>query len=105
MSALSVRARTSILHSPITKREKEVLELISLEYTTREIAKKLFVSTYTVDTHRRNILIKLDCKNMAGMIRKGFELGLLSHSNIDNITLSVYGNYKKQVIRSLNYKS
>lgn len=77
MNALSNVSLNQDETTPITKREKEVLELISKEYTTREIAQELFVSTNTVDTHRKNILMKLDCRNMAGMIRRAFELRLL----------------------------
>ena len=61
----------------ITTRESEVLELISLEYTSKELAKKLFISQNTAETHRKNLLNKLGVKNAAGLVRKGFELGIL----------------------------
>ncbi len=53
----------------ITRREKEVLVLISDGLTNSEIAVKLFVSTTTVDTHRKNLLAKFDVKNTAALIR------------------------------------
>ena len=62
----------------ISNREKEVLHLIAHEYTTNEIAKALYLSTHTVDTHRKNLLWKMDVKNVAGLVRKGFERGLLT---------------------------
>jgi len=61
----------------ISTREQEVLELISFEFRTREIAKELYISMNTVQTHRKNLLEKMDVKNTAGLIRKGFELGYL----------------------------
>ena len=70
----SKRANLVCLISP---RERQVMELISKEYSTKEIAKLLFLSPATVESHRKNLRIKLDCKNMAGVVRRGFELGYL----------------------------
>lgn len=53
----------------LTKREQEILELVALEYTTKEIADKLFLSPRTIETHRANIMRKLDVKNAAGLVR------------------------------------
>ena len=61
----------------ITNRERQILRLIAHEYTTREIASELYISTHTVITHRKNLLDKMDVKNVAGMVRRGFEKGLL----------------------------
>ena len=61
----------------ITQREKQVLNLIAHEHSSKEIAEKLFVSHETVNSHRRNIISKLGVKNTAGMVRVGFELGLI----------------------------
>lgn len=52
----------------LSRREKEIIHLITQGLTSHEIAEKLFLSTYTVDTHRRNILRKLDLKNTAMMV-------------------------------------
>jgi len=62
----------------VSKREKEVLQLISEEHTTSEIAKKLFISVTTVETHRKNMLKKLGLRNTAGLMRYAFEHSLLS---------------------------
>ncbi|MCD2257906.1 response regulator transcription factor [Psychroserpens luteolus] len=51
-----------------TKREKEVLDLICKQYTTNEIAEKLFISPRTVDGHRNNLLLKTEAKNLAGLV-------------------------------------
>lgn len=52
----------------LTARELEILQLICEEYTTGEIAEKLFISPRTVDGHRNNLLEKLGCKNVAGLV-------------------------------------
>ena len=62
---------------PLTKREKEILKMIAEENTNQEIAEKLFISPRTVDTHRRNLLQKLNVKNTAGLVRYAFENNLL----------------------------
>lgn len=53
----------------ITRREKEVLLLIAEGLTNGEIAEKIYVSTTTVDTHRKNLLTKFEVKNTAALIR------------------------------------
>jgi DNA-binding NarL/FixJ family response regulator len=61
----------------ISQREKEILKLIALEFTTSEIAGKLFISINTVETHRANLMMKMDCKNVAGLVRVAYENHLL----------------------------
>lgn len=53
----------------LTAREKEVLLLIAEELTNTEIAEKLYLSPRTIDTHRRNLLQKLNVKNTAGLVK------------------------------------
>ena len=64
--------------SKISNREKEILHLIAYEHNSDEIAKVLFLSPHTVITHRKNLLIKLDVRNTAGMVRVAYERGLLN---------------------------
>ncbi|BAV08636.1 two component transcriptional regulator, LuxR family [Filimonas lacunae] len=61
----------------ITRREKEILQLIAQEMTTQEIADKLFLSTHTIVNHRNSLLQKLNVKNTAGLMMKAVEEGLL----------------------------
>ena len=61
----------------LTRREKEVLELIADGMTNAEIAQKLFVSVTTVDTHRKNLLAKFDTKNTAALIKIAVSQGYL----------------------------
>lgn len=67
---------TSVIQK-ITRREKEILQLIVEEHTTDEIAEKLFISNTTVISHRKSLLRKLDAKNTAGLVRKALEYKLL----------------------------
>ena len=61
----------------LTRREKEILQLITREFTNQEIADKLFISLHTVDNHRSSLLQKLQVKNTAGLVRKAIEHGLI----------------------------
>lgn len=61
----------------LTRREKEVLELIAEGMTNNVIAQKLFISPATVDTHRKNLLAKLNAKNTASLIRMASQLQLI----------------------------
>lgn len=61
----------------LSRREKEILKYIAMEYTTQEIADKLFISQNTVNTHRKNMLSKINAKNTAGLVRYGMQNGLL----------------------------
>ncbi len=61
----------------LSRREEQILELIIDEKTTQEISEQLFISFGTVETHRRNIMIKLGVKNTAGMVRIALEYGLV----------------------------
>lgn len=60
----------------LTERELEILSMIAGEHTNKEIAEKLFISPRTVDTHRRNLLLKLGVKNTAGLVRYAMSLGM-----------------------------
>lgn len=61
----------------LTRREKEVLELIAEGMTNTEIGQKLFISTTTVDTHRKNLLAKTLAKNTASLVRIATQLQLI----------------------------
>jgi DNA-binding NarL/FixJ family response regulator len=61
---------------PLTRREHEVLKLVAAGRTTNEIAEALFISAYTAETHRRNLLQKLGLRNAAALVRYAIEHGL-----------------------------
>ena len=62
----------------LTRREKEVLELIASNFNSQEIADKLFLSKRTIDIHRQNLLLKLEVKNSAALTKKAMQLGLIN---------------------------
>jgi two-component system, NarL family, response regulator NreC len=61
----------------LTAREIEVLQLIALGNTNREIAEKLGISVKTVDTHRTHLMDKLDIHEVAGLVRYAIRKGLI----------------------------
>jgi two-component system nitrate/nitrite response regulator NarL len=67
----------AILKSQLTDREIEILSLISQGFSNKEIGDKLFISHRTVDTHRTNLMKKLDVSNIAGLIKKSYELKII----------------------------
>jgi DNA-binding NarL/FixJ family response regulator len=72
--AADVMRKTDESSAPlITRREKEVLELLAEGLTNQEIASRLFVSTTTIDSHRKSLLAKLHAKNTAELIKLAFQ--------------------------------
>lgn len=71
-------SKTSNQNIDLTQREKEVLQLIVQEKTTKEIADELCISEKTVETHRGNLMLKLEARNIAGIVRKAIMMGLVA---------------------------
>ena len=67
-SELDDNNESNILNS-LTSRELDVLKLIALEYTSKEISENLFISTNTVETHRKNMMKKLKIKTSIGLAK------------------------------------
>ena len=65
------------LKEELTDREKQILVMISQEFTQQEIADKLFISPNTVVYHKRKLMLLLDVKSVAGLVRKSAEMGLI----------------------------
>lgn len=63
----------------LTRRETEVVRLVAVGRTNREIARELYLSPRTIDMHVQNILVKLDCRSRAEATRRAVELGLLGN--------------------------
>lgn len=61
----------------LTRREKEVLLLIADGLTNAEVAEKLFISSTTVDTHRKNLLSKFDARNTASLVKMAMQFQLI----------------------------
>ncbi|MCR9063910.1 MAG: response regulator transcription factor [Cytophagales bacterium] len=73
----TVTTPSNKLLSLLSPREFEILKLVCLEYSSAEIGEKLFLSTGTVDTHRRNILVKIGASNTVGMVKFALQNGIL----------------------------
>ena len=65
----------------LTLREREVLQLLLDESNNRQIGENLNISTRTVETHRKNIMLKLDVKNNIGLIKKALSYKLFSNDS------------------------
>lgn len=72
---------------PVTTKEKEVLSLVAVGLTTKEIAEKLSISHHTVETHRKNLLRKCGAKNSAELIQK--TMAIISSKDLPNLTNSL----------------
>lgn len=61
----------------LTRREKEILIEAAKGLTTNQIAEKLFISTHTVETHRKNLIVKFEATNLSNVIKLALEYGLI----------------------------
>ncbi|HEX8517198.1 MAG TPA: response regulator transcription factor [Bacteroidia bacterium] len=69
----------------LTKRELQILELLAEGMTNKEIAEKIFLSRRTVETHRKNMIEKLGCKNSSALIKYAIVKGYLKNMSIDKL--------------------
>ncbi len=79
MEAMAPRTKSKVTRfQPVelTKREQEVLKLITREFSNQEIAEKLFISPRTVEVHKRNLIEKTGSKNIVGLVLYAVENGL-----------------------------
>jgi DNA-binding NarL/FixJ family response regulator len=65
------------INSLLTGREIEIITLISLEYSGKEISEQLYISTNTVETHRKNIMKKLKLKNIISLVKYAIKNNLI----------------------------
>lgn len=72
----NLKLKNKLLLKSLRKREIEVLALVCQGFSTKEIAKKLFISANTVSTHRKNIQHKLGTNNVADLVSLAKEAGL-----------------------------
>jgi len=77
ISSSGKRIKSDLDKKLLSKREIDVLELICEQYTTAEIADKLFISPRTVEGHRNNLLLKTNSKNVAGLVIYGIQKKLI----------------------------
>jgi DNA-binding NarL/FixJ family response regulator len=63
----------------LTKREIDVVTLIAKEYTTQEIADKLFLSKHTIESYRKNLMTKLEVRNIAGLTKYAIKMKYINY--------------------------
>ena len=79
------------VYRDLSSREKEILTLLTFEYSTKEIADKLFLSIETIRSHRKNLFKKLQANNLAGLIRISIERNLV---DLEEESLNQYSTRK-----------
>jgi DNA-binding NarL/FixJ family response regulator len=75
--AAEAEAARQAEEDPLSEREREVLRLLALGYTNQEIAKQLFISVRTAETHRAHVMQKLRLQSRAELVRHAISRGLL----------------------------
>jgi DNA-binding NarL/FixJ family response regulator len=78
LAAADAQAARAAEEDPLSEREREVLRLLALGHTNQEIAKMLYISVRTAETHRAHIMQKLRLATRAELVRYALEAGLLS---------------------------
>ena len=79
MVAAEAQARAAAAADPLSDREREVLRLLALGHTNQEIAKQLYISVRTAETHRAHIMQKLRLGSRAELVRYALAQGLLDN--------------------------
>jgi DNA-binding NarL/FixJ family response regulator len=69
----------------LTNREKEVLQLICLQFSTNEIGDKLFISPRTVEGHRNSLLLKTESRNVAGLVVFAIQNKIIEFDDFNSI--------------------
>jgi len=77
MIAADAEERRQAEADPLSEREREILRLLALGHTNQEIAKQLYISVRTAETHRAHIMQKLQLASRAELVRYALDRGLL----------------------------
>jgi DNA-binding NarL/FixJ family response regulator len=80
MATADARAAQAEEENPLSERENEVLRLLALGHTNQEIAKMLYISVRTAETHRAHIMQKLRLETRAELVRFALAQGLLEET-------------------------
>jgi DNA-binding NarL/FixJ family response regulator len=64
-------------YESLTHREREILQLVAEGLTSSEIADRLFISSRTADTHRTNLMVKLDLRSQTDLVHFAIQRGLI----------------------------
>jgi DNA-binding NarL/FixJ family response regulator len=77
LMAADVAAEKRAANDPLSDREREILRLLALGHTNQEIARQLYISVRTAETHRAHIMRKLNVTTRADLVRYAIANGLL----------------------------
>jgi two-component system response regulator NreC len=80
LAAVEADERRRAEEDPLSEREREVLRLLALGHTNQEIAKRLYISVRTAETHRAHIMQKLRLRTRAELVRYALEQGMLAEA-------------------------
>jgi len=83
LAAAEAEAQARAAADPLSEREREVLRLLALGHTNQEIAKMLFISVRTAETHRAHIMQKLRLSTRAELVRYALDHGLLEEGEAE----------------------
>ena len=83
MVTAEAQARAAAEADPLSEREREVLRLLALGHTNQEIAKMLYISVRTAETHRAHIMQKLHLQTRAELVRYALHQGLLDEDSAE----------------------
>ncbi|PWJ40803.1 response regulator transcription factor [Sediminitomix flava] len=78
LSTYLKRSKMALMTETLSDREVDVLKEIASGFTTNEIADRLFITKNTVETHRKNLLLKLQARNTAELVNIAFRKGIIS---------------------------
>lgn len=78
LPAITEAVRLRIPLRKLSRRQREVLQLLARGYSTREISAQLQVSVKTVETHRAELMKRLDIRDLAGLVRYAISIGIVS---------------------------
>ena len=80
---------------PLTPQETRILELIGQGHSSNEIGYALNISTHTVETHRKSLLVKMQARNSAELVRKAIQIKAISAHPKESETLNP-NNYENE---------
>jgi DNA-binding NarL/FixJ family response regulator len=73
----------------ITTREQEVLTLVSNGLSSKQIAQEIYLSHHTVNDHLKSLRAKMEANNLAQLVRRGFEIGILTSHSINRSNIKI----------------
>lgn len=88
----------------LTQKEEEILQLISLGLNNSEIGEELHLSRHTIHTYRNQLLKKFDVSNVAGLIRKCFQLNVELPATSNNFGKTRLTNREKQILKMIAHE-